>query len=90
MRPHEKWSAGRRQVSAVTAFVDGKSSIGFDRCARLVQPGAMHLPTALAAVMLDGAYAAVPVQFSAQERVIHVRWRHVGSGQAAGDRLRQT
>jgi len=50
----------------------------------------MRLPTALAAVMLDGAYAAVPAQLSAQERVIHVRWRHVGSGQAAGDRLRQT
>jgi len=28
----------------------------------------MHLPTALAAVTLDGAYAAVPAQFSAQER----------------------
>jgi hypothetical protein len=46
--------------------------------------------TAIAAVMLDGAYAAVPAQFIAHEREATFDWRHVGSGQAAGDRLRQT
>ena len=64
-----------------------QSSIDSDRCARLVQPGAKHPLTALAAVRLDGAYAAVPVLFIAQERVCHVRWRHVGSGQAAGGQV---
>jgi hypothetical protein len=47
----------------------------------------------LHAVTLGGAYAAVPVrrEFPAHLNVVHrVRWRHVGSGQAAGDRLRQT
>src|ERR1700712_288344 len=67
-----------------------QSSIDSGRCARLVQPGAKYPLTALAAVTLDGAYAAVPVLFFAQECVCHIRWRLVGSGQAAGDRLRQT
>jgi hypothetical protein len=82
------------QLPSSTQFeaiaLKSQSSIDSDRCARLVQPGAMYPQTALAAVTLDGAYAAVPVLFIAQERVCHVRWRHVGSGQAAGDRLRQT
>lgn len=60
MRPHEKWSADRRQVSAV-GVVDGKPSIGCVRCARLVQPGATHLQRPYA-VTLGGAYAAVPAR----------------------------
>jgi len=60
MRPHQKWSADRRQVSAV-GVVDGKSSIGCVRCARLVQPGAARL-LRHTAVTLDGAYAAVPAR----------------------------
>ncbi|CAG9240129.1 hypothetical protein PSP6_90015 [Paraburkholderia tropica] len=53
-------------------------------------PRACH---GLAAVTLGGAYAAVPVRrvYPARLNAAHrVRWRHVGSGQAAGDRLRQT
>ena len=90
MRPHSEWSADRRQVSAV-GVVDGKSSIGCVRCARLVQPGATRLQRP-SAVTLGGAYAAVPARccLGRKNVICHVRWRLVGSGQAAGDRLRQT
>jgi hypothetical protein len=55
------------QLPSSTQFeaiaLKSQSSIDSDRCARLVQPGAMYPQTALAAVTLDGAYAAVPVLF---------------------------